>query len=98
MNSIIRTRNSKSSRKGLFRNFGLAFFNNFIEQLYILIREQNQEKQLSSHRIASEIFAGIVRGSKYWTLDMVMKNIRSILENPFHLDQRTLGSTDAFSR
>ena len=42
-----------------------------MEQLYILIREKRKEKQVSSHRVASEILAGIIRGSKYWTLEMV---------------------------
>ncbi|CAF4684970.1 unnamed protein product [Rotaria sp. Silwood1] len=57
--------------KGLFRNFGLAFVDNFIEQLYLLIREKIQEKYEGSHRAASEIIAGIIRGSKYWTLEML---------------------------
>ncbi|CAF4690202.1 unnamed protein product, partial [Rotaria sp. Silwood1] len=57
--------------KGLFRNFGMAFVNNFIEQLYLLIREKIQEKYEGSHRAASEIIAGIIRGSKYWTLEML---------------------------
>ncbi|CAF3248683.1 unnamed protein product [Rotaria sp. Silwood2] len=57
--------------KGLFRNFGLAFIDNFMEQLYILVREKTKEKQEGSHRIAAEIVAGMIRGSKYWTLGML---------------------------
>ncbi|CAF4636892.1 unnamed protein product [Rotaria sp. Silwood1] len=57
--------------KGLFRNFGLAFVDNFIEQSYILIREKIQEKYEGSHRAAAEIVAGMIRGSKYWTLEML---------------------------
>ncbi|CAF2108179.1 unnamed protein product [Rotaria magnacalcarata] len=57
--------------KGLFRNFGLAFVDNFIEQVYILVREQTREKYEGSHRAAAEIVAGMIRGSKYWTLAML---------------------------
>lgn len=57
--------------KGLFRNFGLTFLDNFMEGLYKLIHEKSKEKQIVSHLIASEIVAGIIRGSKYWTLEMV---------------------------
>ncbi|CAF1048161.1 unnamed protein product [Adineta steineri] len=57
--------------KGLFRNFGLAFFDNFMEELYILMRERKKEKQEESHRIAAEIVAGMIRGSKHWTLEML---------------------------
>ena len=58
------------SNQGLFRNYGLVFVDNFIDQLYILIREKTK-KQESSHRIAAEIIAGLIRGSKNWTLEMV---------------------------
>ncbi|CAF1351315.1 unnamed protein product [Rotaria magnacalcarata] len=57
--------------KGLFRNFGLAFIDNFMEQLYMLIHEKTKEKQNGSHRVAAEIVAGIIRGSKYWTIEML---------------------------
>ena len=66
--------------QGLFRNFGLAFVDNFIEQLYLLIREKIQEKYEDNHRAAAEIVAGMIRGSKYWTLDMVSR-IDSVLGN-----------------
>ncbi|CAF4179344.1 unnamed protein product [Rotaria sp. Silwood2] len=56
--------------KCLFRNFGLAFVDNFMEQLYVLIHEKTHEKQEGSHRVAAEIVAGMIRGSKYWTLEM----------------------------
>ncbi len=42
-----------------------------MEQLYVLIHENTKEKQIGSHRIAAEIVAGIICGSKYWTLEMV---------------------------
>ncbi len=37
----------------------------------MLIHENTKEKEEGSHRIAAEIVAGIIRGSKYWTLEMV---------------------------
>jgi hypothetical protein len=42
-----------------------------MEQLNILIHEKAKEKQEGSHRVAAEIVAGMIRGSKYWTLEMV---------------------------
>lgn len=42
-----------------------------MEQLNNLIHEKAQEKYEGSHRTAAEIVAGMIRGSKYWTLDMV---------------------------
>ncbi|UJR17105.1 hypothetical protein I4U23_004001 [Adineta vaga] len=56
-------------RINLFRNFGLAFIDNFIEQLHLLIRRKTHAKQ--EHQLAAEIIAGMIRGSKYWTLDML---------------------------
>lgn len=46
-----------------------------MEQLYVLIREPALEKQDGSHRVAAEIVAGMIRGSKYWTLEMVNENL-----------------------
>ncbi|CAF0768198.1 unnamed protein product [Adineta steineri] len=57
--------------KGLFHNFGLAFLDNFMEQLYVLIHEKTTEKHERSNRVAAEIVAGIIAGSKYWTLEML---------------------------
>ncbi|CAF2692641.1 unnamed protein product [Rotaria sp. Silwood2] len=42
-----------------------------MEQLYMLIHEETKEKQAGSHRVAAEIVAGMICGSKYWTLEMV---------------------------
>jgi hypothetical protein len=39
--------------------------------LYVLVHEKVKEKQEGSHRVAAEIVAGMIRGSKYWTLQMV---------------------------
>ncbi|CAF2652171.1 unnamed protein product [Rotaria sp. Silwood2] len=59
--------------KGLFRNFGFDLMNHFMEQLDILIHENITEKQEGCHRVAAEIVAGMIRGSKYWTLEMLEK-------------------------
>ncbi|CAF4573130.1 unnamed protein product, partial [Rotaria magnacalcarata] len=37
----------------------------------MLIHEKTKEKQNGSHRVAAEIVAGIIRGSKYWTIEML---------------------------
>jgi proteasome activator subunit 4 len=42
-----------------------------MEQLSVLIHEKVKEKQEGSHRVAAEIVAGMIRGSKHWTLEMV---------------------------
>lgn len=64
--------------KGLFRNFGMDFIDHFMEQLYVLIHEKSKDKQEGSHRVAAEIVAGMIRGSKYWTLEMVSDCQKSI--------------------
>lgn len=43
----------------------------FMEQLHLLVHEKCKEKEEGCHRVAAEIVAGMIRGSKYWTLDMV---------------------------
>ncbi|CAF1141433.1 unnamed protein product [Adineta ricciae] len=55
--------------KALFRNFGLAFVDNFLEELTALMRKRAQIRQ--EHRLVAEIIAGMIRGSKYWTLEML---------------------------
>ncbi|CAF1939925.1 unnamed protein product [Rotaria magnacalcarata] len=57
--------------KGLFRNFGSVFVEIFMEQLDALIRVKIKEKQEACQRVAAEIVAGMIRGSKYWTLEML---------------------------
>ena len=45
-----------------------------MEQVYVLIRDKTPEKLKGSHRVAAEIVAGMIRGSKHWTLEMVSKH------------------------
>ncbi|CAF3963846.1 unnamed protein product, partial [Rotaria sp. Silwood1] len=54
----------------LFRNFGLALVDSFMDDLYTLIRDKTKTQE-GSHRVAAEIVAGMIRGSKHWTLDML---------------------------
>jgi hypothetical protein len=60
-----------------------------MEQLHVLVREKTKDKQERSHQVAAEIIAGIISGSKYWTLEMVRQIYiyfnRLKLENTFHL-------------
>jgi hypothetical protein len=42
-----------------------------MELLYTLIREKVTEKQDASKQVAAEIVSGMIRGSKYWTIEMV---------------------------
>ncbi|CAF5222804.1 unnamed protein product, partial [Rotaria magnacalcarata] len=42
-----------------------------MEQLDALIRVKIKEKQEACQRVAAEIVAGMIRGSKYWTLEML---------------------------
>ncbi|CAF3918247.1 unnamed protein product, partial [Rotaria sp. Silwood1] len=65
------TKEHMSENVGLFRNYGPALVDNFIETLYVLIHEKTKEKQEGSHRVAAEIVAGMIRGSKYWTIEML---------------------------
>ena len=41
-----------------------------MDDLYQLIREKTK-KQEGSNRVAAEIVAGMIRGSKHWTLEDV---------------------------
>jgi hypothetical protein len=54
--------------KGLFRNFGNILIPNLIERIKTLIRDRSKETHECSHRLASELCAGLIRGSKYWPL------------------------------
>lgn len=55
--------------KSLFRNFGSTdIINNFYENLTKLICDKQPETHESSHKLASEMLSGLIRGSKYWSL------------------------------
>lgn len=58
-----------------------------MEQLDVLVHEQSKGKQNESHRVAAEIVAGIIRGSKHWTLEMVIILYRLVISmrEPFSL-------------
>ena len=77
-----------------------------MEQLYALIREKAKEKLEGSHRMAAEIVAGMIRGSKHWTLEMVSQtHLHSFVDldsistfvNISCLDEQTLGKTHTVS-
>jgi proteasome activator subunit 4 len=56
--------------KALFRNFGTTdIFYNFYENLTLLISDKKTQTQECSHKLASEMISGVIRGSKYWSLD-----------------------------
>jgi hypothetical protein len=63
-----------------------------MEQLNILIHEKAKGKQEGSHRVAAEIVAGMIRGSKYWTLEMVCKKkIHLFKINSIHISLMNYG-------
>lgn len=65
--------------KGLFRNFGDSFLLLFIGHLEKLVNETKK----SSQRCATEIIAGIIRGSKHWTYNKhvgLWERLQPILE------------------
>lgn len=70
--------------KGIFRNFGDMLIPNLIERLKALIRDRNKERHECSHKLASEICAALMRGSKYWPLSK-LKQLWSDLNDVFEL-------------
>ncbi|XP_076047764.1 proteasome activator complex subunit 4-like isoform X2 [Oratosquilla oratoria] len=65
--------------KGLFRNFGDMFLTQFQHHLERLVADSQE----SSQRCATEIIAGLIRGSKHWTYEKhanLWKVLRPILE------------------
>ncbi|CAF3869706.1 unnamed protein product [Rotaria sp. Silwood1] len=54
-----------------------------MEQLYSLIRKKIKEKEEGSQRVAAEIVAGMIRGSKYWTLDELWPKLTPFLNEAF---------------
>ncbi|XP_063991508.1 proteasome activator complex subunit 4B-like [Diachasmimorpha longicaudata] len=61
--------------KGLFRNHGVQLVDLFLPHLSSLVTQ----KQESSQLCASEIIAGMIRGSKHWDFDMVVEMWEKIL-------------------
>lgn len=61
--------------KGLFRNHGIVYLKHFLPHLCKLVTD----KQESSQRCATEIIAGIIRGSKHWPFNMVSEMWDSLL-------------------
>nr|XP_033324313.1 proteasome activator complex subunit 4A-like [Megalopta genalis] len=61
--------------KGVFRNHGIVYLKQFLPHLYKLV----EDKQKGSQRCASEIIAGIIRGSKHWPFHMVSEMWENLL-------------------
>lgn len=59
----------------LFGCFGLQFLDSFLPHLTKLIENKSSE---SSHRCASEILAGIIRGAKHWDFQMTSELIKNL--------------------
>jgi proteasome activator subunit 4 len=70
--------------KSLFRNFGNTdIFNNLYENLRLLICDKHSQTHESSHKLASELLSGLIRGSKYWSLSdlkVLWSNLKPILD------------------
>lgn len=63
-----------------------------MEQLHLLVHEKCKEKEESCHRVAAEIVAGMIRGSKYWTLDMVCSIVIPSLIYPVYCSWMNYGN------
>ena len=61
--------------KGLFRNHGDLFLENFLPHLEELVKK----KQESFQRCAAEIICGLIKGSKHWNYEMTVKMWSSLL-------------------
>lgn len=66
--------------QALFRNYGSVLVDPFLEQCNALIADKSKKEE-GSHRVAAEIVAGMIRGSKHWTLEMVRR--KPILKSKF---------------
>ena len=66
-----------------------------MEQLQVLVHDKCKEKEEGSHRVAAEIVAGMIRGSKYWTLEMVCSSflfLSSFIHSSFHFSWMNYGN------
>lgn len=71
--------------KALFRNYGtINIINNIYEHLTILVSDKQIQTHECSHKLAAELIAGLIRGSKYWHLDE-LKSMWSKLKVIFDL-------------
>jgi proteasome activator subunit 4 len=59
--------------KGLFRNFGDSFLENFKPHIEELIADTSHDKHDSHQRCGIEMLSGIIRGAKHWPYQMVGK-------------------------
>ena len=70
--------------KCLFRNFGsTSVVNNLFQHLSALISDKQEKTRESSNKLAAEILAGLVRGSKYWNLTKLKElwtNLKPVLD------------------
>jgi hypothetical protein len=60
--------------KALFRNFGtLNIFNGLFDHLAQLIVAKSSDSSMRecSHKLAGELLSGLIRGSKYWNLNIL---------------------------
>jgi hypothetical protein len=62
-----------------------------MEQLDLLVHEKSKGKQEGSHRVAAEIVAGMIRGSKYWTLEMVCLKMNPSVNHSIHFSSMNYG-------
>lgn len=70
--------------KSIFRNFGDYLIPNFFERLKVLILDRNKDHHEASQCLASELIAGLIRGSKNWKYDK-LKELWVQLERLFNL-------------
>ena len=56
--------------KGLFRNFGDSFLENFKPHIEELIADTSHDKHDSHQRCGIEMLSGIIRGAKHWPYQM----------------------------
>jgi proteasome activator subunit 4 len=60
--------------KALFRNFGSTnIIKNLFDHLKVLVSDRDRETHECNHKLAAELIAGLIRGSKYWHLNDLKK-------------------------
>jgi hypothetical protein len=73
--------------KALFRNFGSSkIINNVYNHLNNLINDRDTATHECSHKLASELLAGLIRGSKYWPFDQLTQmwtQLKPLLDSIF---------------